>query len=251
MGLQLFDALDRDWAALVASSEGRAGMAHWRADPTLSGFPDLDSVVSRLRNGATPEQTNQILAALIRRADTDDLAARVVLQALVPGLVNVTKRLGKRRLDDDLQAQVVTEAIERIRHYPLTRRPRAIAANVVQDVLGRIYRIQDNDSSPPVDDVGSEEAPADPSVEVFELVEQALAAGRLGRCHAELLLSVAIGDDTLRDRAAREGVSYAAIHERWRRARNRLRAAATRTSSDHDPSMHRRRPELNEGKEDE
>jgi len=248
MGLQLFDALDRDWAALVASPGARAGMARWRADPALGSFPDLASLVSRLRNGAAPEQANQILAALIGRAATDDLAARVVLQALVPGLVNVTKRLGKRRLDEDLQAQVVTEAIERIRRYPLARRPRAIAANVVQDVLGRIFRSQGDDSLPPVHEVVSEQEPLDPSVEVFELVEQALATGRLRRCYAELLLSVAIGTDTLAARATREGVSYAAIHERWRRARNHLRAAAL-MSTVHDPSKQRGRSELNEAKE--
>jgi len=244
MGLQLFDALDRDWAVLVASAAARAGMARWESDPTLGAFSDLASVVGTLRDAASPEQANRILRALIERAETDDLAARTVLQALIPGLVNMSKRLGRGQLDEDLQAQVVTEAIERIRRYPLARRPRAIAANVIQDVLGRICRARRED--PRGDEARPVEPPADPSVEVCELVEEALAAGRLRRCDAELLLSVAIGNDTLRRRAAREGLTYAAMHERWRRARNRLRKAhVPHDVASHDPSMQSRGDELN------
>ncbi|HXC18535.1 MAG TPA: hypothetical protein VNT80_01370, partial [Acidimicrobiales bacterium] len=63
---------------------------------------------------------------------------------------------------------------------------------------------------------------------------------------AELLLSVAIGNDTLRRRAAREGLTYAAMHERWRRARNRLRKAhVPHDVASHDPSMQSRGDELN------
>jgi hypothetical protein len=36
---------------------------------------------------------------------------------------------------------------------------------------------------------------------------------------------VSVGTDTLRGRAEREGVSYGAMTERWRRARDRLRRA--------------------------
>jgi len=244
MGLQLFDALDRDWAVLVASAAARTGVARWRSDPTLGAFPDLASVVGTLRDGASPEQANQVLRALIARAATDDLAARTVLQALIPGLVNLSKRLGRGWLDEDLQAQVLTEAFERIRRYPLARRPRAIAANVIRDVLGRIHRARSED--PDRMEAGPVERQPDPSVEVCELVEEALEAGRLRRCDAELLLSVAIGNDTLRRRAAREGLTYAAMHERWRRARNRLRDAhVARNVASHDPSMQPRAKELN------
>jgi hypothetical protein len=62
-------------------------------------------------------------------------------------------------------------------------------------------------------------------VEVVELVTTAWSRGRLARGDAQLLLSVAVGTDTLRRRAEREGVSYAAMTERWRRARDRLRRA--------------------------
>jgi hypothetical protein len=226
MALQLFDALDREWAVLVVSPATRSALRRWSDDPVLARYPDLGALIRALRRGARdPERTNQILAALTRRAVGDDLAARTMLQALIPGLVNVTKRLGGAILDEELEAQVLTEAFDRIRNYPLERRPRAIAANVIQDVFGRVCRARSRAQDHVTDAPPAIEPWPDPSVEICELVDDALRAGHLRRCDADLLLSVAVGHDTLTGRAQREGVTYQAMHERWRRARNRLRAA--------------------------
>lgn len=65
----------------------------------------------------------------------------------------------------------------------------------------------------------------DASLEICEIVEDALNQGSLRRRDARLLLSIAVGHDTIRSRAEREGVTYEAMNERWRRARNRLRLA--------------------------
>jgi hypothetical protein len=225
MALQLFDALDREWAVLVVSPGIRSTLRRWSDDPVLAKYADLGALIRALRRGARdPEHTNEILAALIRRAVVDDLAARTLLQALIPGLFNVTRRLGGAVIDEELEAQVLTEAFDRIRNYPLERRPRAIAANVIQDVFGRVCRARSRAQNQ-VADAAPLEPSLDPSVEICELVEDALRAGHLRRCDADLLLSVAVGHDTLTGRAQREGVTYQAMHERWRRARNRLRAA--------------------------
>src|SRR5260370_23403479 len=138
MALQLFDALDREWAVLVVSPGIRSTLRRWSDDPVLAKYPDLGALIRALRRGARdPEHTNEILAALIRRAVVDDLAARTLLQALIPGLFNVTRRLAGAVIDEELEAQVLTEAFDRIRKYPLERRPRAIDANVLQEVFGR------------------------------------------------------------------------------------------------------------------
>jgi hypothetical protein len=226
MALQLFDALDREWAVLVVSPAIRSTLRRWSDDPVLARYADLGALIRALRAGARdPEHTNQILAALTRRAPVDDLAARTMLQALIPGLFNVTRRLGGAVIDEELEAQVLTEAFDRIRHYPLERRPRAIAANVIQDVFGRVCRARSRAQNHLADAAAPVERSPDPSVEICELVDEALRAGHLRRCDADLLLSVAVGHDTLTGRAQREGVTYQAMHERWRRARNRLRAA--------------------------
>jgi DNA-directed RNA polymerase specialized sigma24 family protein len=227
---RLFRALDEEWRLAVGGASARAAGQRWAADPVLGDFPGVAGVVAALRGCADdPDRADRLLAALAARAGTDDVALRAMLQALLPGLVNVAKRLGGGRVDDELEADVIAEAVHRIRRYPLQRRPRAIAANVQLDVFGRVARQRRRCAA---EAAAAAAAPAlarpdpDPSLEVSELVADAAAAGRLRPGDAELLLSIAVGRDTMRRRAERDGTSYAAVNERWRRARNRLRRSA-------------------------
>jgi hypothetical protein len=228
MTWQLFRALDAEWEVLVGSAAGRAATTRWAADPVLGPQPDLSGIVAVLRaGGADPAGADRLLAALAARAPADDVALRVMLQALLPGLANVAKRLGRGVVDETLEADVIVEAVDRIRNYPLGRRPRAIAANVVLDVFGRIARRRsgrDDWTTVTLYD-GHPVVEVDPSVEVMELVVDAHERGWLRPADTELLLSVAVGTDTLGRRAEREHTTYAAVHERWRRARERLRRA--------------------------
>jgi hypothetical protein len=228
MAWQLFRALDRDWSDLSRSLLARAALMRWRQDPMLSQFSDLPAIIAALRDPSSgPECTNGILAALAARSGRDDVAARTLLQALLPGLTNIAKRLGRGYVDDELEAEVLTEAIDRIRNYPLERRPHAIAANVTLDVFGAITRRRQRTNDTPFDlDAEAElELELDPSEQVCELVHDALERGKIRSVDAQLLLSVAVGHDTISARAEREGLTYNAMCERWRRARNRLRTA--------------------------
>jgi hypothetical protein len=227
MQWRLFRALDDEWAALTRTRASAAATARWSDDAVLSTRSHPAAIVEYLRAGSgDAADKNRLLAALARRAPSDDFAMRTMLQALLPGLVNVAKRLGSGRSDDELEAQVLTEAVYRIRHYPLDRRPRSVAANVTLDVFGAIVRDRARRRVAAARGVVGRPADhEDPSLEVIHLVETARAEGRLGSRDAELLLSVAVGTDTLRRRAEREGVSYGAMGERWRRARDRLRRA--------------------------
>jgi hypothetical protein len=237
MTWELFRALDAEWEVLVRSAAARAATTRWAGDPVLGPQPDLSGIVAVLRaGGADPAGADQLLGALAARASADDVALRVMLQALLPGLANVAKRLGRGVVDETLEADVIVEAVERIRHYPLGRRPRAIAANVVLDVFGRIARrrtgrddwttVRLHDGRPVVE--------PDPSLEVMELVRDAHEGGWLRPADTELLLSIAVGRDTLGQRAEREQTTYAAVHERWRRARERLRRAVRDSAADGD-----------------
>lgn len=238
MKWHLFRALDAEWEVLVGSATARAAVTRWADDPALGRQVDLSRIVSVLRAGGTdPGGADELLAALVARAPADDTALRVVLQALLPGLANVAKRLGRGVVDETLEADVVVEALDRIRHYPLSRRPRAIAANVVLDVFGRIARRRSDDDrwrTALLFDGPSVLEP-DPSLEVFELVADAHEGGWLRPADTELLLSIAIGTDTLTRRAEREDTTYAAVHERWRRARDRLRRAVRACESRQTP----------------
>jgi hypothetical protein len=81
------------------------------------------------------ERADAVLAELIGHAATDELAARVVLQRVLPGLVNIAKRRGGGWERDRNTAfnDVLASAWIVIREFPLGRRPQRIAANVLRD----------------------------------------------------------------------------------------------------------------------
>ncbi len=227
MKSRLFAALDREWETLCTSRAARHALSRWSDDHALRGFAGLDGLIETLRHGRhDPERADQILVALARRAPGDAFAARTLLQAILPGVFNVAKRIGHGDVDDDLEAEVLTEAVHRIRTYPIDRRPRTVAANITWDVFGAITRRRRRRRLEPAPELVEPIAEDDPSREVCDLVGDALDAGLLRKTDARLLLAIAVGHDTIRRRAEREGISYDAMNVRWRRARNRLRVSA-------------------------
>jgi len=85
-----FDALDRDWSTVARSTAASAALARWQPEPALAAA-DLDELVTNLW-AASKADADATLAALAGRASTDTTAARVLLQALRPGL----RTLGRR-----------------------------------------------------------------------------------------------------------------------------------------------------------
>src|SRR6266540_410689 len=118
VGFEVFDALDRDWGLFVTSRTARRAIAAWSADPTLGRYGSLDEVIAALRTRTLGVVVkNDILAALAHRAPSDDVAARTLLQAIVPGLVNVAKRV--RAVQRDAQVDLVGEAFALVQSYPI------------------------------------------------------------------------------------------------------------------------------------
>jgi len=64
----------------------------------------------------------------------------VLLQVLRPGLRNLGRRLALGCSFDDVDVEILSLAWERIRTYPIDRRPAAIAANVLLDVRKHYIR---------------------------------------------------------------------------------------------------------------
>ncbi|MDP9420263.1 MAG: hypothetical protein M3P53_08985 [Actinomycetota bacterium] len=130
MANRILAGLDREWAELQASPAARAALPRWsEAEPALAGFACLGDIL--VERQANPEVAPAILAALARLAASDKLAARTLLQALVPGLVALAR--GPLAGDRTCLDELVSLAWERIRTYP-TRRPGSVAANVLYDV---------------------------------------------------------------------------------------------------------------------
>jgi hypothetical protein len=84
-------SLDAEWRRPVRTSRARRALERWSiAHPGLRGLADLDGLFERRRDeGAAPA----VLRALAVLAPGDDLAARTLLQALLPGLVRLAGTL--------------------------------------------------------------------------------------------------------------------------------------------------------------
>jgi hypothetical protein len=141
---RLTERLDQEWERLRAQPSSRARVVAWgQAEPVLTPYDDLDDVLAAARGtgpaspaagtgGADPDE---VLAAVMRRAADDEVAAQLVLRRLLPGLVRIALRRGGtgrwevKPLFDDLTAAGWLV----VRTYPLERRPRRVAANLLLD----------------------------------------------------------------------------------------------------------------------
>jgi hypothetical protein len=121
--------LDREWALIESAPRSVRALARWRdTEPALAGCTTLGDV---LVERTDPEAAPAVLAALARRAGHDELAARTLFQALVPGMIGLAT--GPLAGNPAALNEVISLAWERIRTYP-TWRPGSVAANVLRDV---------------------------------------------------------------------------------------------------------------------
>ena len=133
MPASVFTALDADWTPFINSPPAADALERWKTDP-LPAVANLDELVARIW-AADRTVADGLLAVLARRARTDYVAARVLLQALRPGLRTLTRRLGHGRCGVD--QELIAVAWELICTYPIERRPRSIAANILLDTRKR------------------------------------------------------------------------------------------------------------------
>jgi hypothetical protein len=135
LGPDVVAALEREWDAL-ASGALTQRLRQWaQEEPVLAPFATAQVLLRSLRRlRGKHDFENAILAALLRQARTDPLAARVVLHALLPGLKGVAGRLLLEVAErQQLWSLLLARAWEEIRTYPLEQRPRRIAANLLLD----------------------------------------------------------------------------------------------------------------------
>ena len=82
------------------------------------------------------DESDQYLAQVVRLARTDELAARLAVQRVVPPILAIAKRRGRIHpggVEEALNA-VMAQVWLVVRTYPSDNRPRKIAANIVRDV---------------------------------------------------------------------------------------------------------------------
>ena len=129
--------LEREWLALSGPVSRR--LPEWGArEPALARFRSPDELIRFLLRPGPWAARDAVLAALLAQARVEPLAARVVLAALLPGLKRIAEEVILDARDrDELWQLLLACAWERIRGYPLERRPSRIAANLLLDARRR------------------------------------------------------------------------------------------------------------------
>jgi DNA-directed RNA polymerase specialized sigma24 family protein len=127
--------------------------------------------------------------------------------------------------DPDVAAEVVTVALARIKCYPYERRPRAIAANVVLDVLHALWQDRPSagrEMATPVEELHrvAEPEPVERSrPNAREVLEVAASSGRLPAEQLKLVFDAVVDRMPLSTAAAEAGISIKAMTRRRERAR--------------------------------
>jgi DNA-directed RNA polymerase specialized sigma24 family protein len=219
-------SLARDWQQLARTVLPARLRAWAQSEPALSPFREPRRLIAFLRGAASPASKDAVLRSLVRIARDEPLAARVVLEAIAPGLTRLAERvIFDERDRDELWALILAHAWQQIRSYPLARRPSKIAANLILETrrgaLAAFTRERRSKRElPPQPLNGRAAAPASGDVET--LLGRGVAAGAITADEAELILQTRIDEVPLRQLAAERDLAYHTLKVRRIRAEKRL-----------------------------
>jgi DNA-binding CsgD family transcriptional regulator len=131
----MVNQLVAEWAAMSVKPSVLRHVNEWG----LPGgpFTRLDQVLEQCGFGheATFNDGDRCLAQVIARASHDELAARIVLQRILPPIISIAARRGRivKGGFNEAFSTTLGHAWILIRTYPLDRRPAKIASNLVRD----------------------------------------------------------------------------------------------------------------------
>lgn len=235
--------LDAEWRHLVTAPATAATLARWRdSDPVLARFHDLEELRAAVHDRGDPEGSDQVLAALARLAATgghgDTLAARVILQLLIPGAIRLGQRLSGMIGDRSTsEAVVFAELAILIRTYPWQRRPRRIAANLLLDCRQRLVRAYHR-SHPEIcagltlHDPGATTEHCEDGLALHDLLGWARRRGILTKLEAQLLVANHVADIPMQQLTSTFGRSRSTLFAIRAAAEQRLRRALAGEDAD-------------------
>ena len=228
----MFRLLEAEWMMHLAHDPAaRAQLAEVLDAVGARTLGDLEAHV----RAAAPAEADRVLLALVRRAVAgDDLAARVLLQLLLPGARSLARRWWALGDHHERAAATVLAVYHRIRTYPVERRPGRVAANILMDAATELRRgvprLAEVPTADPRDyqrsEVGGEEDGGHAALELAELLADAVADGTLAAADAQLIARSRIAGDRIGDIARRRGLQPRTLWDRRQRAERTL--ASTR-----------------------
>jgi hypothetical protein len=187
---QIRPLLDREWDRLRHRPSAVARARSWQL--THAWFDDLDGLLQLAGHGvASTAQSDDVLRRILHVGRHDELAARIALQRILPGLLAVVRRRAAGAGGPHgLLEELVGAAWISIRSYDLDRRPSSLAAALVWSAEHRAFRTGTHRRAAAERAVSSAttsswtEELADPSTlrrgpdeELFEVLSDARSAG--------------------------------------------------------------------------
>ncbi len=173
--------LTLEWGRLRTRPDALRRAAGWGL--VEAHLADLDQVL-RAVGFETPAtaDTERRLRALLLTAAHDELAARVLVQRLLPGLLAVVRRRRRGGYGDAAFDELLATLWISIRTYNPRRRPACLAAALISDADYRAFRSAERRRSATerpvvIDESHVASSPPCASDELDELLVDALAAG--------------------------------------------------------------------------
>jgi len=241
----LLSNLAVEWTASSSTSKARATARSWAsAAPELQGYSHAGQILDDIDDGAA-EDKDAKLGALIRLTHAGDaLAARTVLQAMLPKLGHIARYADISRDRHDDRGQVAVGAfLTTLHRYPIDRRPTSIAGNLALDTLHAVTHdrrravtvteLGVDDVQSVANAVGRTASAEDPqpnaATELDRVLAWAVTTGAITDAEHELLTAVFApaprqpgGHIAV---AAAHGMTSAAVRQRCSRATRSIRRA--------------------------
>lgn len=221
--------LTLEWARLRTRPDALRRAAGWALIEGSVG--DLDQVLEAVGfETRRTHEAEQRLRQLVSLASDDELAARVLVQRLLPGLLAVVSKRRRGGYGDTVFDELLATLWISIRTYNPERNPACIAAALISDADYRAFRSaarKRSSTERPTDIDDNLHAASDTrcaSDELNELLDDALEAGVPGD-DIDLVRQLVETPTTI-DLARRLNVTPRTIRNRRARVTDRLRAVA-------------------------
>ena len=134
---RLGSRLDREWSQLRSRPALLRHAAGWAI--VEGPLHDLDQILAAVGfQVAWTERNEAAMRRLVLRAANDELAARIAIQRILPGLLAIVRRRGAA--DEDGLDELIGAAWIGVRTFNPARRSRCVAAALIADADYRAFR---------------------------------------------------------------------------------------------------------------
>lgn len=241
--------LDAEWRKMASSSKGRSAVQRWvDQEPALASASSGEEVVAlcHRRDGDTAgevaDERQAALRALLRLAAQDEFAERTVMQAMLPGLLAMGRRLsymvasgsGRWADQDELEQEIVATAYERVRALAGTSQAWP-ARTLLEQTRGRLRALYDNERrwrahsvamTPEYAETMADRAEHSAAEELAHVVVDAVQDGTLAPGPAGLLYTCGVLGREVRSVASAAGWSRWTVSDSIARSAHVLAAAS-------------------------